>query len=189
MCSRKCAVPDVSAVSLRLPELMYTPTVAVSPWPLSLQSTGEGGGRTGHQRGGGGEGGQVGREEEEGLICTHLRGGGGERGGASHTAVLSQAARRRKRRSFTHKHARGNPHAIAKLGDLRRGGTTNVGRKTRTICHRAKAASCRRCAAEHGSLHRCASFCRFAAPGGGGGGWPWQQKKKKKKCLGRLHTK
>ena len=34
MCSRKCAVPEVAAVSLRLPELIKTPTVAVSPWPL-----------------------------------------------------------------------------------------------------------------------------------------------------------
>ena len=33
MCSRKCAVPLFLSVSYRLPLLMYTPTVAVSPWP------------------------------------------------------------------------------------------------------------------------------------------------------------
>ena len=33
MCSRKCATPLLAAVSYRLPASMYTPTVAVSPWP------------------------------------------------------------------------------------------------------------------------------------------------------------
>lgn len=39
MCSRKCAVPLVSALSYRLPASMKTPTVAVSPWPPCTYTT------------------------------------------------------------------------------------------------------------------------------------------------------
>jgi len=69
-CSRKCATPDVPAVSYREPASMKTPTVAVSPWPPCAR--GREGGRAGVCVGGG-----------EGVKGGRARAGGGPRRGAA----------------------------------------------------------------------------------------------------------